>query len=283
MSENARPPAQVAFLFHPGVDRDDPRLVDARRSLGRRGLSVWEGVTDEHLPRLPEALAESRLLVTFGGDGTLLSGARAAVPASVPVLGVNLGRLGFLAATDIGGLAELLTLAVEGRARTEPRAVIRWSADDQPGGIAINEIALRTAGADRLVRLRAEVDGVPLGTFDADGAIVATSSGSTAYSLSAGGPILEPALRSLVLTPLNAFTLAARSLVLAPDDIVSLWAPDAELRATIDGQETAQLRVGEVVRVTSHEKSLLLVVPDSGDGFYRLLREKIRWGISLIP
>jgi NAD+ kinase len=273
----------IGFLVHPSVDTQAPPVAEARAFLERMGIEVWQATRDGR-PRVP---SRTRLLVTLGGDGTLLAGARLAAPRDVPVLGVNLGRLGFLTELEIEGLCEGLRRFLEGDYRIDPRTLLDVTVDR--GGrrafhaLGLNEVAVQRAIDDGLIRLRLTVDGQEVGQLDADGAIVATATGSTAYALAAGGPILEPAIEDLLLVPLNPFALTVRPIVFPPRQQLVIELSRSVGAAVVDGGAVWHLKAGDRVRVCGYERPLRMVRFTPPERFYALLRQKLGWGLPLVP
>ncbi len=224
------------------------------------------------------------VLVTLGGDGTLLRGARFLDGAPVPILGVNLGRLGFL--TSCGGdeAESALRRFAAGDYVPETRMGIEAIALDEQGEEvasikALNDVVLHKGGFARVLRLRVDIDGESIGAYSADGIIVSSPTGSTGYSLSAGGPVVVPTVESIVLTPVSPHTMAIRPLVLPPTSLVELRAEDgpSELLVTADGQVGTHLRPGEGLRVRRNPHPIRIVrFPESS--FFSVLRRKLGWG-----
>lgn len=221
--------------------------------------------------------ADADLIVTVGGDGTVLKFARRFADAQIPLLGVKMGRLGFLTEGRIEQVARWLR---EGRYQIQRR--MRIAAEihggKPPGSAftALNDVVVHGAGFSRMVRVRVEVDGRLVREYAADGVIAATPTGSTAYSLAAGGPLMEPTIEAMVLTPLNPHTMRVRPLVVDARQriTVSVLAAQADIRVTIDGQEGVALESAQQVVVRESPKPTLLVVPADYD-FFELLREKL--------
>jgi NAD+ kinase len=233
--------------------------------------------------KLPENPQEIDLLITLGGDGALLGGARWAGPAGTPVLGVNLGRLGFLTAVTLEEMDQAVRRIVAGdfvldtRMALEVRSV-HGSGSSEPY-YALNDAVLHKGGLVRMVPVRLWVDEEEVGLYRADGVIVATPTGSTAYSLSAGGPILDPRQDAIVVTPICPHTMAVRPLVLPPHSEITVEVGSAseEIILTIDGQTGSTLKPGDRVTVRKAEQPVRLVrLP--GQSFFSLLRRKLRWG-----
>ena len=225
-------------------------------------------------------------LLTLGGDGTLLRGAKLLSARSVPIIGINLGRLGFLtscSATDVeGSLRRFRT----GDFIAESRMTLTATTQRQQGArsgneewLALNDFVLHKGGFARVVRLSIAIDGEQIGAYAADGIVVATPTGSTAYSLSAGGPIVAPRLDSIVITPISAHTLGVRPLVVHAEAEITLQGEDGpdELLLTVDGQGGTQVARGErlVIRRSSSPVQLVRFPPDS---FFSRIRQKLGWG-----
>jgi NAD+ kinase len=226
---------------------------------------------------------EADLVVVLGGDGTLLSVVRAVEERAVPILGINLGTLGFLAEVSVDEMLEALASALAGEMTIEPRMrlAVRHLRDGRElrSGLALNDAVISNGASTRIVDLEARADGQLVTIYHADGLIVSTPTGSTAYSLSAGGPILLPGVPSLVLTPICPHALTQRPLVL-PDSVaieVIVHPRGGEVQLAIDGQEGAPLNEGDLVAVRrSEHPALLLVRPDHSR--FEVLRTKLRWG-----
>jgi NAD+ kinase len=219
------------------------------------------------------------LVVSVGGDGTFLRAARVAAETECPVLGVKVGRLGFLTEIEPGPDAlELVRAALEGRARVEERlAVMAESANGTsfPAQWAMNEIMVEKSTRHRLVRLAVHVDDQYVTTFSADGVIVATPTGSTAYSFSARGPIVSPTVACLVLTPIAAHMVFDRSFVLGAEQAVVLEVLGDEPGVlSADGREGIELPVGSRVRILAAPRPARLVAKDDGPGFLTRVRDK---------
>ncbi|HYW31796.1 MAG TPA: NAD(+)/NADH kinase [Gemmatimonas sp.] len=223
-------------------------------------------------------------LLTLGGDGTLLRGARFLDGNPAPILGINLGHLGFL--TSCGGdeFETGFRRFAAGDFTSEPRMALASCALDregvqQSGWLSLNDVVLHKGGFARVVKFSVYVDDERIGSYSADGLIVSTPTGSTGYSLSAGGPIVVPTLESIVLTPVSPHTLAIRPLVLPASCEVKVRADDgpAELLVTIDGQVGTTFTGGEtlVVRRAPHS---VQIVRFPGTTFFTRMRRKLGWG-----
>jgi NAD+ kinase len=223
-------------------------------------------------------------LLTLGGDGTLLRGARLVGDRQIPILGVNLGRLGFLTSCGPGDLEEALRRLASGDYHAEPRMALRATAVDATGRErmwwrSLNDVVLHKGGFARVVRFDVCIDGEPIGAYGADGVVVSTPTGSTAYSLSAGGPVVVPTVESIVVTPVSPHTLAIRPLVLPPSAEVRVRARDGpeELLVTVDGQVGTHFAAAETLVVRRAERPVH-VVRFPGTSFFARMRHKLGWG-----
>ena len=224
------------------------------------------------------------VLLTLGGDGTLLRGARLISPHKVPILGVNLGHLGFLTCCPPDQLAPALMRFARRDYFVESRMAIRSRVLDAFGKerhsfIALNDVVLHKGGFARVVELRVSAYGETIATYGADGVVISTPTGSTAYSLSAGGPVVFPTLEALVVTPVSPHALAIRPVILPPETEVTVQAegfPD-ELLVTIDGQVGSTFASGETLSIRRAEGSVM-IVRFPGASFFKTLRQKLGWG-----
>lgn len=283
-----RPPRSIGVC----LKRAQPQAAGIVRGLEKwlleRGLVVrldeeaaeWVGRPGEARAELAAAVD---LVVVLGGDGTLLSVARSAGSRPVPVLGVNLGTLGFLTEIALDDLFATLEQVLAGALRTEARMrldVVAHRGSSVLGRfLALNDAVISGAALARMIDLETRADNLDVTTYHADGLIVATPTGSTAYSLSAGGPILMPEVEALVLTPICPHTLTQRPLVLPQTSQVEIIVRSRGdgVQVTADGQEGLGLREGDRVVVRRSEHPLLLVSSPVRDRF-EILREKLRWG-----
>jgi NAD+ kinase len=239
------------------------------------------------LPELGVPAAElsrrADVLVVFGGDGTILQAARQAARDGIPILGVNLGGFGFLAEVQDRAVDDALLRVLAGDYRVDERmmlqAQVRRADHVVREPLALNDVVVTKSGYARLLRIRTDINDIHLATHRADGLIVATPTGSTAYSLSAGGPILHPDLDAIVLTPICAHTLNARAVVLSGTETVTIRVEPtgAPSVLTVDGQEGHPLEPDDVVRV-ARAPCRARLVRLGRTGFYQLLRTKLSWG-----
>lgn len=223
-------------------------------------------------------------LVTLGGDGTLLRGARFLDGRDIPILAVNLGRLGFLTSCQSGDFDAALRNLASGDYVAQPRMALSARAIDPAGQArkqwrALNDFVLHKGGFARVVRLNVFVDDESIGSYAADGIVICTPTGSTAYSLSAGGPVVVPTLESIVITPISPHTLAIRSLVIPADAEVTIEAEDSptELLVTVDGQVGTSFAKGEKLKIRKADNPVR-IVRFPGATFFERMRVKLGWG-----
>jgi len=270
------------------VSRYNPQVAGAlergRAWCAAHDISAWDAVADDD-DRLAAELAGSDLVTVLGGDGTFLRVARAIGDSQVPALGVNLGRVGFLAKVEPDDLETALDGIAAGRYTLAERmrlgATIERRDGSQLSAACLNEVAVARAAQVRLIQVEVEVSGSHLATYLADGVVVATPTGSTAYSYSAGGAVVDPRLRNLVITPVAAYLSAIHSVVAGEDHLIRLSLREAFGGAVVsfDGQRDVPLEVGESVEVRALSIPLRLVEPEGSTPFYDLLRTKA----SLLP
>ncbi|MBW8056478.1 MAG: NAD(+)/NADH kinase [Candidatus Methylomirabilales bacterium] len=235
------------------------------------------GIAKADLPRMAD------LVVVLGGDGTLLSVARLVESGEVPILGVNLGGLGFLTEITLDELYPILGLVLAGKYRGSRRMLLQVSV--QRGGesiaehVVLNDAVMTKGALARIVDLAVFVEQEYVTTYRADGLIVCTPTGSTAYGLSAGGPILFPSMRAIILVPICPHTLTDRPLVL-PEEVrvqVALESQDEDVYLTLDGQVGFPLRYRDLVEVRRADREITLIVSPK-KSYYEILRSKLKWG-----
>jgi NAD+ kinase len=275
------------------VKPDQPQLGESVRALAKwaseRGIEVVldpEAAAGAGTPGLPrhELAAAVDLVVVLGGDGTLLAVARAIGRRLVPILGVNLGALGFLAEIDLGELFPTLEAVLAGRFRIEPRMRLEVTVDrdgvELGRYLALNDAVIAKTALSRMIDLETRADGFEVTTYHGDGLIVATPTGSSAYSLSAGGPLLLPSFDAVVLTPICPHTLTQRPLVLGAGCEIAIAVRatrGGEVHLTVDGQVGCELAEGDRVSVRRSEWPVQLLVPKDRNRF-EVMRTKLRWG-----
>ena len=246
------------------------------------GAEVWAAESGE-TETLVSRLAQTDCLIVLGGDGTFLRAARALARVDVPVLGVNSGRVGFLSKIDPQALESTLgelvkdDFKIESRMLLEAKLVRGEGHDDEGAGafVALNDAAIVRGGEARVLRMEVRVDESHLATYVADGIVVATPTGSTAYSFSAGGPILDPTARNLVVTPIAAYLASVRSVVVSPVHKVHVRIVDGpDGIVSIDGRDDYPISPGDRVEVRALDRPMRFIQPKHALPFWELLRQK---------
>lgn len=283
MAEPAVPSgSRVGIVCHPRISTSGPPVADAIKLLSQRGYRVWTycATSEERPGALSEDLDGTALIVSFGGDGTMLWTAQQAAAAKIPILGINAGRLGFLTQVQLGEEHKALERWAVGDFSLQRRSLLEVRAGDLSFH-ALNDAMIDKGEEINLIRLEVEVDAREAGRFDADGVIVSTATGSTAYALSLGGPIVHPEVEALVFMPLNPHSLFNRPVVLPQRSRIAVRIPNAEAVLVCDGQRSVRLGRGAEVQVSAGP-SVTLVQFDGEQNFFALLRQKLRWGLPLI-
>jgi NAD+ kinase len=275
---------RIGFAFNPYSERAPAFLERGRAWCEANDVEAWDAPGDAQ-ERISGELASTDFICVLGGDGTFLRTARAIGGSGVPALGVNLGRVGFLAKVESEDLERALDqvkagdYAVEDRFRIAVRLVRTDGATEDHA--CLNEVVVARGSRVRMIRLEVEVSGSHLATYVADGVVVATPTGSTAYSFSAGGSILDPRLRNMVITPVAAYLSPLHSVVAGEDHEVDLTLREGQDGAVVslDGQLDLPIRVGDRVEVRALPEPLRMIEPAGSTPFYDLLRTKA----SLLP
>lgn len=220
---------------------------------------------------------EIQFFISMGGDGTILRLLQKYQKFDIPIIGINVGHLGFMADIPSSDIYPSLNDLLEGAYEIENRIVL--NADLQGNkGCAVNDVVIHRASNPNLVELAIKVDGGHINTFEADGIIIATPNGSTAYSLAAGGPILVPRLDALVLTPICPHTISNRPIVLSPNYEIEIQylSPYDPIEVVLDGINHEQMKTGDVLKVKKHDKNFRIVSLSRHD-YFSTLRTKLGW------
>ncbi|MDH4209179.1 MAG: NAD(+)/NADH kinase [Anaerolineae bacterium] len=270
----------IGLLYHPRIAESLRLATELHDLLKSRGLSPWLGSAWENAEARPH-VADLDLIVTFGGDGTILRAARMTALHGTPILSVNLGRFGFLAEARPDQLAEVLETVLAGNYWLEERimlhAELERSGRVQAAYEALNDVVVGHGTISRAIRLAAYLDGEHLVDYVADGLIVATATGSTAYSLAAGGPVLHPLLRDMLLTPIAPHRALERSLVVPAESGIEIrLSADYPAVLSIDGQIDTQMENGDKVGVSVSPHTCKLIRTQPTTYFGRDLLERLK-------
>ncbi len=271
---------RVGILYHPKIPATQHVAQEIADFCGGRGIATWIASTWDE-PRVRDQVDQLDLALVLGGDGSTLRAARMTAPHGVPIVGVNMGRLGFLAELTPGDWREKLPAILEGNFWLEDRMMLRAEAqrNDTTFGeyAALNDVVLSRGALARIIRVHAHIDGGHLATYTADGIIVATPTGSTAYALAVGGPILPPELHNILLIPIAPHLSLERPIVLSEGAVVDLRvSTDHEAILTVDGQFAFALSDGDrvIVRASPHHARFARV--QERTYFYRTLLARLR-------
>jgi NAD+ kinase len=249
---------------------------------------VGRSLAEDEVCRVPtlstdEFVARADLVIVLGGDGTMIAAARLLGNAEIPVLGVNYGSLGYLTDFRIEEMFPALESVLAGNYKLDRRVTLKVRHHRGENVLTesrvLNDVVINKAALARIIEIRVELDGHYVNSFRADGLIVATPTGSTAYNLSAGGPIVFPSMRAMVLTPICPFTLSNRPIVV-PDEAeirLSMETNNEEVALTLDGQVGFELEAGDVITISKSSSTFDLVQPTNRN-YFDVLRDKLKWG-----
>jgi NAD+ kinase len=276
--------SRFGFAFNPTNPQARAALERAQAWCAANGVDAWDAEADDREMIAAECVG-SDLICVLGGDGTFLRAARGIGDSAAPTLGINLGRVGFLAKVETDDLEEALGKVASGDFALEDRFRIEASLVRADGSrerqACLNEVVVARGTRVRMIQLEVDVSGSHLATWVSDGVVVATPTGSTAYSFSAGGSVLDPRLRNMIITSVAGYLSPLRSVVAGEDHVVRLTLRQAVSGATIsiDGQWDLPMNVGETVEVRALPVPLRMVELSGSTPFYDLLRTKA----SLLP
>ena len=284
-----RIPRTIGVIAHVGKAEARARLLELLAVLGESKLRVLlerQAAVLAGKPKLAQTLKDIRkaadLIVVLGGDGTILRVARELEGSETPILGVNLGSLGFLTTVRGDKLKAPVRAILRGNYELSERQTLQTTlirrGKRQKAPPALNDVVISRGAFSRIVRLHLSIDGQLLTEYVCDGMIFATATGSTAYSLSAGGPILVPTARALIITPICPHALSNRSVIAGENSVIRCHAARAagELLLTVDGQVQLPMEMGDEVEVRQSPGTVQLVTP-KGHSYFEVLREKLKW------
>lgn len=284
-------PKTIGLIAHTGKPGAAELVNQLHAEFERAGIKVSVETATAALVGLPEGRtieqlgAEAQLLVVLGGDGTILNVVSSLGDTLKPIFGINIGSLGFLTCLNSSAYLEAVSSIVSGKFALSERVLLSVEVRKARKRVyqmsALNDAVLSRGEISRLIRLRTRVNGAALTEFNADGLVVATPTGSTAYSLSAGGPILEPQSGVFVITPICPHVLTNRSVIVGDSAVIEVEAsePDYPVYLTLDGRSPVPLEFGSVVTITRAKKTLpLAVLPELS--FFGVVRQKLKWSGS---
>jgi len=265
---------RIGILYHPLREKARDSADKLEGFLSSQGISLWRCSAWDEDKAKPQ-VAGTDLVLSIGGDGTILHAARIVTPLSVPILGINLGRLGFITEIEGDDVLSSLPDLLKGKGWIEERAMLEARVEDKIL-YALNDVVLRGV-AVHLVNIEAKIDGAAITTYRADGIIVATATGSTSYSLASGGPILHPQSKEIVLQPISCHLGLSHALVLPAQSIVDLKvAPTEKVILSVDGQVELPLANGQNIRVKLSSNKAHFLRIHQPTYFYSSLWQKLR-------
>lgn len=268
------------------IYKDDDQSAGLARTaadiLNAEGLEIWMECSGIGPRIAPPPDFTPDLVISLGGDGTLLYAARSWGLTGIPLFGVNLGHLGFLAETEPNQFASLLREILAGRYRAEKRIALEVVIERQgrvaAETLALNEAVINKGPLSRIITINFQIKDFGRWSFRADGVIIATPTGSTAYNLSAGGPVVYPTIPATIITPICPFTLTSRPLVIPADLPVEMTVDghESDIHLTADGQISIPLKPGDRVTAQAHKADISLIVSPNRN-FIDILRQKLNW------
>ena len=276
---------KAGFILRPNAPEIKALYEQIKSQFEARGIAVLisersaEMIREDGLP-FDTLCSESDFLVSLGGDGTLLSLVRRSYGYDKPVLGINAGHLGFLADIKIDEVEQFLNAMLKGDYRIDDRMMMEGyirSGEERKNFYAFNDVVITRSTISKMAKIDASIDGEWFNTYSGDGLIISTPTGSTAYSMAAGGPIIYPLTKAFIMTPICAHSLTQRPLVVPADFTIELHSPDARVIALIDGQDDYEMQIGDQL-VIKGAKTGAKLLHRSERNYFSVLREKLSWG-----
>ncbi len=267
----------IGLVLHPERVRAKEVADEVVAGANSRGIHVFAADAEaaKHPGVTAGDLKTTELVLSIGGDGTMLEAVKQALPLGIPILGINLGRVGFLAEIEETQLEEMLDRIEARQWGIEERMTLKAEIEDGATVHGLNDIVISKRMVNRLASLAISVDGVPFRTYRADGIVVASATGSTAYSFSAGGPAVDPGLRAIFMTAVAPHSLFSRTLVFEPDRVLSIVAgSDRPVGVEVDAYDLGELSPGQAVRVSAGDMTALFATMD-GKRFPHTLQHKL--------
>lgn len=271
---------RLGFAYNPTSDRAVALSARALEWCRAHGVDAWATEAGDRATADPQ-LPGTEALVVLGGDGTFLRAAQNAYAHDIPILGINSGKVGFLSKAESVDMERVLggllagTWTIEPRMMLDVRLLPGGGEEGAVGYTALNEAAVVRGAQARVVELEVSVDASHVATWTADGLVVSSPTGSTGYSFSAGGPILDPTSSNIVVSAIAAYLTAVRTFVVGPAHVVTVRVVDAfDSLVSVDGRIDVPLHVGDVVRVSARPEPIRFIEPDGALPFWELLRQK---------
>lgn len=279
----------VGFTLKPNEPEIKPVFDSVKLLFERRGIKVL--LSEDSAAMIGEAgvsfdvmCKESDCLVSLGGDGTLLSLVRKSYKYKKPVFGINAGNLGFLADVSLDSINEFLDDLFAGQYSIDERMMIEGYIQTPNGKstnfFAFNDVVLTRPTISKMIKINASIDGNWFNTYRGDGLIVSTPTGSTAYNLAVGGPVMYPLTQAFIMTPISAHSLTQRPLIVPVDFTIELSSPDEKVIALIDGQDDYDMQEGDILVIKGAKRGAM-ILHSLHRNYFSVLREKLHWGDKL--
>ena len=270
---------RFGFVYNPTNDLAQESWDEAAGWCATHGVESW-GFPAEEQDQIKAALPGSDLLISMGGDGTFLRAAAAVAGTATPILGINLGKVGFLARVESFQIDQTLAVLAAGGWTTQPRMALRATIERIGGGreelMALNDVVIARGRLPRVLRLDVAIGTSHLATYIADGVVISSPTGSTGYSFSAGGPVLDPSSRNIIVTPIAAYLATLRAVVVSPLQSVTCTVVQGdEAMISVDGWIDEPLNVGDRVTVTEAVEPVRFVEVQGLAPFWDLVRQKV--------
>jgi len=285
-----KPVKSLAFICHPARESIPPLLKSLVEWCEENSIQVRMTTRMARIINRPELgmathemAAHIDMVIVLGGDGSILEATRSFAADGLPIAGINMGHLGFLTLEEPGNAVEFLKKIRDGKFRIENRmmlnATVRRNGKKVFSGIALNDVVIQKEPMLRVININVSISGCVINTYHGDGLIFSTPTGSTAYSLSAGGPIVPPWVSVIILCPLNCHTLSARPVITSDQEVLTarVGCIHSKVDLVLDGQESFRLQDGDEIDISRAQELARIVVFQSRN-FFEVLRKKMKWG-----
>lgn len=270
------PCKKVGIIYHGNSDAAINLSLELKKLTSKTGATVWRAAAAEE-EEIRKQASDSDLVLAVGGDGTLLRAARGMAGSDAPMVGINMGKLGFMTELTAAEAPRMLPLLFSGQGWIDTRAMLKADVSQRGTFEALNDVVVGRGGTCRIIGVQAKVDGRPLTTYRADGVIAATATGSTSYSMAAGGPIVYPQSREILLQPISSHLSFSRCLILPPSAIIQLTvATDRPATFSVDGQVDIPIQNGDTITIRLSDKVVRFLRLNPPAHFYESLTQKLK-------
>ncbi|MBI2996507.1 MAG: NAD(+)/NADH kinase [Candidatus Melainabacteria bacterium] len=274
---------KVGLIYNASWDENLEVIKKIDKFLHEKNINTWIGKTsveDSNLNLLNELLDFALVL---GGDGTLLGASRVLAPKGIPIFGINTGHLGFLTQTSNKDVLEFVEKVLNNEYKIEERTMLSGYIDNQGPLFALNDIVINRGTSYKMIHIALSVDGKPVADYIADGLIISTPTGSTAYALSAGGAVMDPEIHGIEIVPICAHTLTSRPHIISDNKTIMITfnRPHEDALLQLDGQEAFNIKDGTKIKIKrATHTAKLMRLPGKENDFYSVIRKKFHWGLT---